>query len=163
MEHDPQAFEFYAEGKAFVLLYEFHALRFPDMPVHHYKFRPYERKYLPEDASYVAEEILTEHGLTVIIKEQEIRRQFRDMLHAPDSQLPPDNAYGFVLQLCEAARQDFHAEEDLSDAAGRPLSSREILPPPYVIEAMTEDFVWHRRQHCRPLEQFIAWAQPTSA
>jgi len=159
MERLPSATEAIMQTKAFVLLYDFHALRFPTQSVHRHKFRVVDDAFFPDGSYEVPERILTKRSVAIIVKEQEIRQQFRDMLHAQISQLVRGNTYGPIMELCEKARQGFHAEQDLSDQAGQPLSSQEILPPRDVVEAMAEDFVWHRRYHCEPLERFIAQTQ----
>ena len=148
-----------AEEKALVLLSALHALRFPDVEAHSRRFEPYERKYVPLDAEYVYEAVITRGGLDVVAKEKdiqkEIRAQFRGVF-PKGLDVPRGSAYDYVLSVCEAARHRFHAEDDLPDPKQRLLSSEAILPGPEVIEAMAEDFVRHKRESCPQLEEFIA-------
>lgn len=148
-----------AEEKALVLLSELHALWFPGMKLHRRRFRRSEREYLPLDAEYVHEEVLTREGLNVAIKEEIIRAQFQRLFPKRVEVPLPGSVYAYVLDVCETARRRFHAEKDLVDSEGYPLSSEAVLPGPEVIEAMAEDFVRHKREHCPQLEEFIVQTQ----
>lgn len=128
------------------------------MAGHRRKFERSEREYLPLDAEYVYEEALIRVGLDAAAKEKEIRIQFRKVF-PKGTEVPSGFAYGYVLSVCEAARHRFRDEDDLVGPEGYPLSSEAVLPSPEVIEAMAEDFVRHKREHCPRLEEFIVQIQ----
>jgi hypothetical protein len=172
-----------AIGKGSVILFDFFALRFPNHPVHNETlsdvlgnldngFREGESREMRIQREMVVELVKVNfdfeklHNEPLIKPESEvedkvavIRHDFsqfgREIRPFFGGRIAGESTYERIISACELAYQTYGLGEFLTDASGRPLTVRDILPDEQVLIDMWDKFVMRFAMHCRSLNRFI--------
>lgn len=145
------------------LLYDFHAIRFPNSQIH-MAARNVEVVYnrLGFAAAKTVPEItlLTKTDtseLSAVWKSQLILGHLRPVAAAFQEAQTQQPATDFLLEQSNGVwKESPGIAEDLTDDTGTAMEPAAILPESFVVEAMFKSCKARQTRHCRPLETFIA-------
>ena len=138
----------YIQMKALQVLYDFHALRFPDKhPSQIYS--PFEGRLVDSP------EAIMLLDATALTKAEHVKLMLQPVLRALCERGKPENVYEALISYCDQQVSE-HDRVVLAGSPDSPHVAEELLPSPDVIDDLVQKWVYGKGHRSAQLEQHVA-------